>query len=717
MDRDLGLLHSPDYSLIEESQTWLQGPFGVFEGLKNIPSDILRKRRKLTKNKYARQRLDNMQEVPTEDDSRSKSSVSIRRSNSRPTTPIADNLNPLNDIPKLNWQPGNIFEHDQFKVNHEWLSNELRFDALLSATAATTSNDQLNLFSELLYPFQSPQAGIIPGRTHAGSPASTTTSLFQNEPDAFAYDREVFNAVRPQSHAKAPWPVRSLSSDAQRSPNSIVIETAESSMPENVIKIINTPVLPELNPSLNIPTTGLRISSLTRFLLDHYFHNLADIMTVVMFPKNPWKMIYFPRAVLALGDLAAMGKSSNSRMSLLNALLAVSCFNLQSKFEKGSTEMKFFLNLGIQFRSQASAFLKKMLQGDLSISKMNNERYKDVVVSFLSMNTIDVVWGTMADCQYHLSLCGEFIARRMEERPQMSKKAKSLHRIFSFLKLVQDSTNFQNLSSVTEDQREKYLQMLDESEDIRSESQESIDLDDGLFGIEFVSKALQETEYKPKLIDNETSTSKAFQEIMLTEALYGMPNSLILLFSKAVRLLKLKLYLQSHPKVKDENKFKKICATFEKKLLEWKPEWKLNEDEGKFFSPLHEGLYHHMHSFHNALIVYYFTLVRELGDIFLQKHCTDCVEHLENLQKMNEAGTVMILPMFWQGFITGCSATEPALRNRFREWAAKLATVGLGSYWGARQIMFEVWRRRKNSEINDNWLSVHKEWEMNLMLP
>ncbi|CDR41322.1 CYFA0S07e00694g1_1 [Cyberlindnera fabianii] len=745
MDRDLGLLHSPDYDLIEHSQTWMQGPFGVFEGLREIPSDVLRKRRKISKKKFARQMAE------SEDNSRSNSrrvpetaQEHVPLSDTAITTPT-NTLNnvsnakqspaqapthppaPTSNNHEIGWQPGNLFE-DQLKINHEWLSNELRFDALLSATAAsTTSKDHNILFSDFLYPFQSsltqPNAETPPPNTTTTNNSVGTTfaisSILGNINDAFPYDRDLFNAVRPQHPPAPPAIARQPSADSIHDKDAIIIETSESRMPESVIKIIDTPIVPTLTPSLNIPTTGLCIGSLTRFLLNHYFEHVADIMTVVVFRQNPWKTIYFPRAVRALGDLAAQGRSSNSRMSLLNALMAVSCFNLQSKFEKGSTEMKFFLNLGIEFRMQASSFLKKMIQGGTNPSEMRGEKYKDVVTAILSMNTIDVVWGTMADCQYHLSLCGEIISKRMKDRPELSNKAKSLHRIFSFLKLLQDSTNFSNLSQITTEEKMKFIGILSESNDRRrdnGEFKENIDMNDGLIGIEFVGKPKQNVQVEPNFIDYDTSTAKNAKEVMLTEALYGMPNSLILVFSEVVKLVKLKFHVESNNAPEDKVKFKILCDAFERKLMEWKSEWKLQDDNGEFFTGLHEGLYHNTISFYNGIIIYFSTMIHETDVSYLQKYCVSTIEHLEKLQYLYEVRKIPILPLFWQGFIAGCSSIDTNVHMRFREWAQKLASGGVGSYWGARQIMFEVWRRRKTGDANDDWLTVHKDWEMNIML-
>lgn len=725
MDRDLGLLHSPDYSLIEHSQTWLQGPFGVFEGLRNIPSHLMRKRRKLTKTKYrnADSPLTNGSEKTNTPPSNIRQQSNVNNSlrqvqqAQEPPTPYIERSN-------------NLFEEqNKIHLNNEWLSNELRYDAMLSATAASF-NDNLHNF-DFLSPFAAASPVQIPNQP---------TPL--NIPDIYPFDKEVFNVLR--SHTALPtenFPnvPPETTTKVNNEETDLVISTSESNMPDSIMKIISTPNIPQLPPTIKVPGTGLQVGPLARYLLNHYINHVVDLMTVVAFPKNPWKTIYFPRALKALGDITGLGKSSNSRCSLLNALLAVSCFNLQSKLEKGSPEMKFFLNLGIEFRLQASSFLKKMLESN--VPNLTTDKYKDVLCAILSMNTIDIVWGTMADCQYHLSICEGIIARRMKERPSLSHKAKLLHRVFSFLKLIQDSTNHENLNNMDEKLKSKVYKIFikDCDKKLASESdfsmnggeyfQESINNTNGKVEIEKTTSpvpSLVSNSYSPAFIDEmciSNSTSKVSKELLLTDALYGLPNSLILLFSDTVNLLKTKFYITDldeedvEKKGKTLRKFNEFCLGFENKLLKWENEWKLkNEETGKFLSYSHEGIYYHCMSFFNSLVIYYFTMIRDLNHILLQEYSKNCIKYLEQLQNLIKDKKVKMLPLMWQGIIGGCSAVDKSLQDRYRDWAASLSETGMGSYWGARQIMFEVWRRRENKQNNDDWFSVHKDWEMNIML-
>lgn len=89
---------------------------------------------------------------------------------------------------------------------------------------------------------------------------------------------------------------------------------------------------------------------------------------------------------------------------------------------------------------------------------------------------------------------------------------------------------------------------------------------------------------------------------------------------------------------------------------------------------------------------------------------------MKALSKLREEEDIKVLPLMWQRFIAGCASISEDYRREFRSWAAIFAENGMGSYWGARQVMFEVWKRMKQGHPDDNWYSVYKDWCINLML-
>ena len=120
-----------------------------------------------------------------------------------------------------------------------------------------------------------------------------------------------------QLHAsKMPNPTEEESTD--------IIEgdhTNTTQMPASIMCIVQRPLQPKLGfdltiPSINnsttmgLPTTALQVQPLTRYLLNYYNTQVADLMTVIPLTENPWKTVYFPRALMAIGELLALGKTS-----------------------------------------------------------------------------------------------------------------------------------------------------------------------------------------------------------------------------------------------------------------------------------------------------------------------------------------------------------------------------------------------------------------------
>lgn len=825
MDDELSALSSPPLDLIADNKTWIIKKFGVFKGTDKV------------KKQYAPRKKRKRNEVFINAIRRAQKKLAQKKSKGSgggmgpPSTEDAGSSSANNDEDgdggddeTSAQQLHNLFEFDMNSLlfpGNEWISNELRDDALLSAAAvegktipilgnvgeqhngagsgmgssgsgsgsgAGSGSGSGTRSNDSFHRTDTPVDAAENTESVANAHSNHNNEQVKNRPVAAVNEEELEKVYRLLFHRTGGSTDQALDHDngeraletnnrtnsvssagtgtgtasshtqthvgAQENPKTILgivplknfveLNVPGSTMPSSVIEVIQSRVPDPIfnkpgnkNPLLEIPTTGVHIHGLARFLLNYYLQNVADLMTVVVLPTNPWKTIYFPRALKALGDLTGIGYTSNSRNSLLNALLAVSCFNLQSKFPKNSPEMKFFLSLGIEFRSQASNFLKRCLA-----TTVNQERYKDILTAILSMNSIDVVWGTMADCQVHLTICEDFVENRMKTRPKISAKAKALHRIFSFLKLIQDSTALDKV-------RPKEIVILDNNVSIDSqvpsgipsvegEFKESLNKQDGKIRIEFIysssdykdspspfsknsnkspgaqtpifSNIASESYYYPK-------TNETDNDILSTDALYGLPNSLILLFSDCVRLARhLEFYRQNS--ISTPKAFKRLCVEFEQRILSWKSEWefKVPGSQTEFINETIEGVYHHTMSFYHGLIIYFYTVVKNQSYDYVRKHVIVVLENLNQLSDLIENKGVKIVPLIWQGFMAGCACADTELQLGFKEWAAKLCKSGMGSYWGARQIMFEVWRRRLNREENDDWFSVYKDWEMNLML-
>ncbi|ODV76866.1 component of the ARGR regulatory complex [Suhomyces tanzawaensis NRRL Y-17324] len=529
-----------------------------------------------------------------------------------------------------------------------------------------------------------------------------------------------------------------------------------TTMPSSVMCIVQNPLQPKLGfdisfsnpqgPSFGLPSTALQVQPLTRYLLNYYITQVADLMTVIPLTENPWKTIYFPRALMAIGELLSLGHTSPAKNALLNALLAVSAFNLQSKFPKNSDAMKYYLNLGIRLRNQASVFVKQLLNSKSATQSgiehcVSNEKYKDVLCSVMSMISVDLVWGTMQDTNFYIKWCGKVIVAKMVNKKKLSSKARILHRIFLSLKLIQDSTCL-DLDSIKSD----FAINDDGSYDVNGDKFGNVKKGkiDFIVNDSITAKGGAKNT-SPSFVNKKLINTKKNDENFATDALYGLPNSLILLFSETVQLLRTKIHHQEvYQKLPDD--FTQRVNILNKRLLNWKLDWKLYDDpletetaltdievdqdlretvngfqiedddsSKQFFSPMHEITYHHILSFYHALMIYFNRLIKEVSPHKLQVKVAKTLRHLNEIQRLIRNDEAAIIPLFWQGFIAGCEATSLHLQTSFKKWGSDIAQY-LGSYWGARQIMLEVWRRKRMNEARDDWVSVIQDWEMNLML-
>lgn len=643
-------------------------------------------------------------------------------------------------------------ETDTMAQDQLWLASELREHALLTAAALNGDPQYLDLgLSNVGYQYPESQSDLLNLVFHRHSHPTSNTNQIQpqmspvlpvNEPATGAVNDEnvaidpgnqhLFYSNFNNFYYNNPYQLNDTleiqlhaSTGKQDEETTDLVEgeiNLTTNMPETIMAIIRSPLQPKLgfdislpNNDVTLPTSALQVQPLTRYLLNYYVTQVADLMTVIPLTENPWKTIYFPRALMAIGELSALGKTSTAKNALLNALLAVSAFNLQSKFKKNSEQMKFYLHLGIRLRNQASVFIKTLLgsqgdtQGDIARC-VASEKYKDILCAVMSMISVDLVWGTMQDTNFYIKWCERVIYTKMTNKKKLSAKAKILHRIFLSLKLIQDSTCL-DIVNIKED----FDLTLQFGHDVRMRYEADIHSNHTKSKIEYIVD--QSKVPSPMFVNKKLINTNKNDENFATDGLYGLPSTLIMLFSETVQLLRKKIY---HREIYADTppNFQKQASALSAALLNWKLDWKLYEqtDKGQeFFSSMHESTYHHIMSFYHALTIYFDRFIQEIAPQKLQDKVVMTLNHLNLILRLIARDEAHMIPLFWQGFIAGCEATSAELQTGFKKWGADIAQY-LGSYWGARQIMLEVWRRKKMKEPRDDWVAVIQDWEMNLML-
>ncbi|GME49846.1 hypothetical protein FDECE_9932 [Neofusicoccum parvum] len=177
-----------------------------------------------------------------------------------------------------------------------------------------------------------------------------------------------------------------------------------------------------------------------KHLLDHYSKNVLRIFSILDNKNTPWSSFHLPRALQCCSELEVVGRSTPARSALLHAILSVSAYNLQCRHASQNQEAvaRKWAEIGSKYRMQALDFLKTSA-GDPLVATTNSE-YKELLAAMLSMVTIDVVSGDTRTCDIHLNGCESLIRARKRAVVKTSSKTKALHRIFFYLRVMQDAT-------------------------------------------------------------------------------------------------------------------------------------------------------------------------------------------------------------------------------------------------------------------------------------
>lgn len=590
-----------------------------------------------------------------------------------------------------------------------------------------------------------------------------------------------------------------------------------------------------------IPTNTMYFSPEARQLLHHYINHVSRLMTVVTHDSTPWKTMYLPRAINAIGCLTALGFTSPTRNTLLHALLSVSSYHLASKFPSNSEQRSHYDGVGLRLKNQAVRYLQQC-----SPFPTVDSEYKDLITTFLSMVTIDVVSGEMNTCSSYLKMCKTHILSQISNpQSRQSKETQILHRIYAFLSLLQDSTNItpNRLDSTVLDESEwDYIREmedlglnspvadttpssspnltnniptstlttdahihfspasstsppssystkfgLNDSSDpnktknnstknslssslsqfgfldfsgiedpqslhsidhtINGSSVDELDLfggnglfDSSLFwsnpsspGNNSQPSSAVNGNISDNVMTNNPNTSispvipptskhvKNFYdtEIISTYAMYGIPDSLTILFNRVVRLARQRCYLNAVGKAPQNliRVFNSKCEKIDMLLKQWLLKFKEEQIPPEFKDDTRIAFYLHTIAFYHSVCIYHYTVVRDVPSETLQDKVKLVLGYLQNMLQLNRnRPSPVIVPLLFPAFIAACETCEGSLAREFDAWFDQISIDGLGTYSQARKVVKEVWNRRRLGLTNCHWYEVIHDLNVSILL-
>ncbi|KAJ5339255.1 hypothetical protein N7452_005983 [Penicillium brevicompactum] len=418
---------------------------------------------------------------------------------------------------------------------------------------------------------------------------------------------------------------------------------------------------------------------LAKMLLDHYRHRMVAFFTPARTEvKSPWEAIYIPSLLSTVGEIGLAGDSGNAKVSLLFAVFAISAFSQnQSLTLNEGNEYQDWNYLGEMYREKASMRLKQSLRS-LSRDKAKKEKYKDILMALLSMVTICVVSGKMENAAHYLRDIEEIINLRGVQKVSQSSKVRMLHSIYLYLRVVTERTCMEGRSQVNIFENSMNLSV--------HSSVQGINTWDRLIGFPSPLTGCGN-------LEEDTPCKSMFEEI------YSLPQSLFKLILQTTHLSMLinKFQTPGASHHIDHGLLLTQVKSLENRICTWEYEVQDNSRHSAHTHlPEREIFpYHFVQAMYKALIVYFYRSVRDVNATILQFYVQQIIDHLSEYDKKKQKHMDQSANTCWPGFIAGCEALDPKLRDQISGWLQRSAqSTGIRMFMVALEAMQKVWQTR-----------------------
>ncbi|KAL2849453.1 fungal-specific transcription factor domain-containing protein [Aspergillus pseudoustus] len=620
--------------------------------------------------------------------------------------------------PRLLWLPTKIFgdpslEHEENEAEmhvrrhplyarNQQAQNAADLLALTSTWTLGTILEHLDILGDGLIE----GANMSNGPFHVFRPDNTIAPSTPSPAPADVLDRELLRFLSdPNAHIlneeeplTLPWPENTFAFDEP----TVLFDgenQATSPIPQNQLpsseSSVNEPVL-TLAPSI-LPPSDIQDFSMptAKLLLDHYQSISNTLYTPApVESKSPWQILYVPNLLSTLGEIALTGNSSDARVSLLFAVLAISAFRLDI-LQPHTNELvtSNWHSLGELYRERATRRLQMTLRG-LSRTSPKKEKYKNILMPLLSMVTICAVSGEMKHAAHYLSDIDRVIRHYGVPKARKSRKVKMLHSIYLYLRILTEGAHI-------------YDQGLAKDLDEAGRSDTNAFSQFTTWNILLEESSHTHNTLNLNFMQNLTPMKTTFERI------YSLPESLFKLMFETAQLGREidKLRHQRLAHVDHELVLEK-AKNLENSICEWEYHYtestQLPDPTGTPLPRKELFPYHLMQAMYTALIIYFYRSIRDMNAIALQPYVRQTIYHLLEYDKHKEKHQDRSSDICWPAFIAGCEATSTQSRQQITDWLKKSTLAsGMLMFKVALEALQKVWAARSlPGNQNRFWSSI-----------
>jgi arginine metabolism regulation protein II len=301
----------------------------------------------------------------------------------------------------------------------------------------------------------------------------------------------------------------------------------------------------------------------------------------------------------------------------------------------------------------------------------------------------------MLDTHSYIAESENLIRTRGLPKPVKSEKVQKLHGIFSYLKIVQESTALNTAKTIREVNEE------DSSDDS-------------------LSDASQSAQTRLAWLEDDEQEEEDVEEDSMFISIYSMPTALLSLISQTSSLYNQLQVSGLTPELA------RRCQIIEDRIFKWKapktlsiPEdWESASFQLRQTKASNESLCaaHMVAATSSALIVHFQRQIRKTDPRVLQHYVLASAKHLLAHEHMKDTHHIISGSFPWPGFIVGCEAHDGTARHKIDAYLRIIRKYNMGSLVEMENVIHEVWRRQDLDLKNRCWEDVLNDWGTRIVL-
>ncbi|ENH75526.1 Arginine metabolism regulation protein II [Fusarium oxysporum f. sp. cubense race 1] len=431
-------------------------------------------------------------------------------------------------------------------------------------------------------------------------------------------------------------------------------------------------------------------------LLKHFNDDVISQMgSLPINEKSAWKTLHYPSAIMTLSELTMLDvdrdQIKRANLATFYALIAVSSFHLSLNsitFPSLARPGDHWKSLSSRTYEAAKQHLKVSLEKE-SQPGPHKAKYKEQLMGISAVLATALLSGNETDTRWCLTEMERLISWRGLTKPSISRRARLLHNIYAWMRIVSESLNV----------------YLDENHAIetpfRTTTSRSINPDmtlDNFLHLE--PRKLHGQKTKRDIKDIHLADASQDHENMYMQ-IYGVPETWLSLVSQITRLANVMDRLSASKKSDAEAlmALQPRASYLENAVCLFRS--RHNESTTMSASPSAPGGTPHMHmvrALASALVIFFYRRIRNVNPLVLQDSVNDVVESLHAFDEALERNNLLGPGTAWPAFIAGAEARARQRRD-IEEWLDKgFGRSGFESYRASKEVLVEVWRRRDEAE-------------------